>query len=76
MRTQNVKKRNKLTINDRAALIKTQLYLRNVDQRDIAKELNVSDAAISLFISGNRTSKRFNSWVLDNLGIEVQEKTA
>lgn len=52
-----------------ALLVKTELLKRGLTQRDIAKQLKLSDSAISMYIDGKSKSERFNTWVQRNLGI-------
>ncbi|MDF2953961.1 MAG: hypothetical protein OD816_001206 [Thermodesulfobacterium sp.] len=51
--------------------IKTALLLKGLKQKDIAKELGISSAAVSMLINGKRKSKRFEEWVRKRLGIEI-----
>jgi len=51
--------------------IKTALLLKDLKQKDIAKELGISSAAVSMLINGKRKSKRFEEWVRKRLGIEI-----
>ena len=55
-----------------AVLIKTELLKRGLTQRDIAKQLKLSDSAISMYIDGKSKSERFNTWVQRNLGIYLK----
>jgi len=52
-----------------ALLVKTELLKQGLTQRYIAKQLKLSDAAISMYIEGKSKSERFNNWVENNLGI-------
>ena len=56
--------------------VKTELIKRGLTQRYIAKQLKLSDAAISMYIEGKSKSKRFNNWVKKNLGICLKSKSA
>ncbi|MCD6548246.1 MAG: helix-turn-helix domain-containing protein [Thermodesulfobacterium sp.] len=51
--------------------IKTVLLLKGLKQKDIAKELGITPAAVSMLINGKRKSKRFEEWVRKRLGIEI-----
>ncbi|MBO8143668.1 MAG: helix-turn-helix domain-containing protein [Thermodesulfobacterium sp.] len=51
--------------------IKTALLLKGLKQKDIAKELGITSAAVSMLINGKRKSKRFEEWVRKRLGIEI-----
>jgi len=51
--------------------IKTALLLKGLKQKDIAKELGITPAAVSMLINGKRKSKRFEEWVRKRLGIEI-----
>ena len=63
-------------MDDFELLIKTELLKRGWTQRHIAKQLNLSDAAISMYIVGKSKSKRFNSWLKKNLGISLKARQA
>jgi len=67
----NTKDRNINNPIDISTLIRMQLLLRNISQREIKEELDVCDSAISMFIDGKRKSRRFNKWVFENLGIAI-----
>lgn len=56
-------------MNKRTILIKTELMKNGYSQKDIAKDLGISESAISLMIQGKSVSKRFNEWVKNKLGI-------
>jgi len=53
----------------RAIAIKTRLLETGIRQNDIANALKVRPSAISMFISGQRTSRRFDAWVEKNLNL-------
>lgn len=56
----------------KAIEIKKALLDLGVRQSEIAKILGVSGNAISLFISGRSTSKRFDSYMKEQLGIDIE----
>jgi len=51
--------------------IKIALLLKGLKQKDIAEELGITSAAVSMLIKGKRKSKRFDEWVRKRLGIEI-----
>ena len=51
--------------------IKVELLRRGISQKSIADALKVTEGAVSLFMKGERRSKRFTSWVRKNLGIYI-----
>jgi predicted transcriptional regulator len=57
--------------NNRIVLIKIKLLQNHKTQNDIANELGVTKSAVSQFIKGTSKSQRFNNWVLENLGLDV-----
>ncbi len=61
----------KIKTKERTIKIKTALLLKGLKQKDIAQDLGISSAAVSMFINGKRSSKRFEKWVKENLGIEL-----
>ncbi len=69
----NRKKRDKKLVKNKEKVvkIKTALILKGMKQKDIAKELGITPAAVSMLIHGKRKSKRFEEWVKKNLGIEI-----
>lgn len=54
---------------ERYLLIYNALRRKNIRFTDIAKELKLTKGAITHFAYGYENSKRFDSWVKDNLGI-------
>lgn len=56
---------------DRYLVIFTALKKLNLNFSDIAKALDISNAAVSQFAYGIDKSKRFDSWIMENLGIEL-----
>ncbi len=79
MKTGNLKKsKNKkkpkenLTKNkEKTIKIKIALILKGIKQKDIAKELGITPAAVSMLINGKRKSKRFEEWIKKNLGVKI-----
>ena len=55
----------------KAVAIKIALLDKGVRQSQIARALGVSGSAVSLYISGRSTSKRFDIYLKDTLGIDV-----
>jgi transcriptional regulator with XRE-family HTH domain len=55
-------------MNKRAYKIKIALQKKGISQRDIAKELKISDNAISLYVRGTSHSSNFDEWLIKNLG--------
>ena len=53
--------------------IKYELIRRGITQKTIAKELCISQAAVSLLIKGKSKSQRFDEWVKNSLGITFEE---
>mgnify|MGYP002351210204 CR=1 FL=1 len=51
--------------------IKKTLLDKGIRQIDIAHELCVTRSAVSQFIAGKERSKRFDDWVMRNLGISM-----
>ncbi|NCU31886.1 MAG: helix-turn-helix domain-containing protein [Candidatus Moranbacteria bacterium] len=62
---------NNCTYSETILNIRKKLLEQNIPQRRIAKDLNVSDAFISMLLRGKRRSCRFNIWVKENLGVTV-----
>ena len=54
--------------------VKFTLLEKGISQTKIAKELNVTDGFVSLAINGKRKSRKFNSWVWENLGVVLNEQ--
>lgn len=51
--------------------IKLELMRRGISQKSIADALKVTEGAISLFMKGDRKSRRFNNWIKKNLNIHI-----
>lgn len=51
--------------------IKIELLKQGKSQADISRDLNISQAAVSQFVSGKERSKRFDEWVRTNLGLDM-----
>jgi transcriptional regulator len=76
MKTGNRKNKKKsgknLTKNrEKAIKIKAALILKGLKQKDIARELGITPAAVSMLIHGKRKSKRFEEWVKKHLGVDI-----
>ena len=54
--------------NAREIKIKKALLDKGIIQKEIAKELNIHETGISLYISGRKKSKRFEKWLKENIG--------
>ena len=50
--------------------IKYKLLEKDIKQKQVAEELNISEAFLSLVISGKRNSREFDKWAKENLGID------
>ncbi len=57
---------------ERKIKIKIALLTKGLKQKDIARELGISSAAVSMFINGKRTSKRFEEWIKTHLEINLE----
>jgi len=53
-------------------VLKIEFLKIGVAQADIARELQVSQAAISQFVSGKTKSKKFDNWVRKNVGLDMK----
>ena len=51
-----------------AVWIKTNLVKRNITQRDIAQELNISEGYVSLLVQRKKSSNFFDNWIKKYLG--------
>lgn len=70
MKSQKLLKANTTQIR-RARQISAALILKGLEQKDVAEALGITQSAISLYVNGFATSKRFNQWVEKNLRIKI-----
>lgn len=59
-----------MTIISKGKLIKIKLLQYELTQRDIANDLDFTEAYISMLVSGKRTNEDFDTWVRKNLGVK------
>jgi len=52
--------------------IKIELLKKDVAQAGIARSLQISEAAVSQFISGKEKSAKFDEWMLSTLNIDMK----
>lgn len=55
------------------ARIKTELAHRNLTQRDLARMVDVSEASISYWLTGERVNPRLASRVAQCLGLPMED---
>jgi len=55
-------------LNKRACKIQDALKRKGITQAQIARELKVTDKAISLYVHGVSQSRFFDDWIKENLG--------
>ena len=70
MKSQKLLKANTAQIR-RARKISAALILKGLEQKDIAKALDISPAAVSLYVNGFSNSRPFDEWVEKNLRIKL-----
>ncbi|MGI6394539.1 MAG: hypothetical protein ACOX2F_07410 [bacterium] len=54
-------------------LIQIELIKRDMDQRKMARELGVSEGAVTLAIQRMSTRGKVYEWIKENLGIDLKE---
>ena len=59
--------------NKRAAKIIYFRKLKGITQKQIADELGIKKQVVNGFIHGRTKSKRISTWILNNLGVAVNE---
>lgn len=53
--------------------IRKRMIDKEVRITDIAKALGISSSAASYFVKGIAKSQRFDTWVHENLGLDLEE---
>ncbi len=59
--------------NKRVAKIIYLLKLKGLTQKQIADELGIKKQVVNNFIHGRIKSKRISTWIINNLGVTVNE---
>ena len=54
----------------RKAAIKGALKVRGVSQKEVAKELQITESYLTRLIEGTRYSRKFEEWIKAVLGID------
>ncbi|OGI04800.1 MAG: hypothetical protein A2Y25_04220 [Candidatus Melainabacteria bacterium GWF2_37_15] len=55
--------------------IKMRLLELNISQKQIAQELGITEGAVSHLVNRKSTSKRFDEWVKNRLGIDINKES-
>ena len=72
MKSQTMKKRNEKNANlNKSTLIKVALVTRQIKQKKIAEELDITPQAVNRAIKGLSSNKRVDQWCEKNLGISL-----
>lgn len=72
MKTQKLQKTNRQQPDAaREFKIKVALLKKGLKQQDIADDLGIKAASVSMFVKGYGASKRFTQWCKENLNLDV-----
>lgn len=56
----------------RSFVIKQALKRAGLNQKAVAQELDVTESAVSRFVSGQTKSARFDEWLKNRLGLDFE----
>lgn len=54
---------------------KIGLLKLGITQRQLAKQLGVTESYISMLLAGKRKNEQFNNWILNNISLKRGSKT-